>query len=130
MNRLIFVSFIVFALSLFASAQQAKLSSAQFTKEEILAFKDVRALLSAIKNGKDYSNYIVRNFSLCIPIDNVDSTHVKLSESGPRGYWTEKQKKMIQNAKKGSVFTLENMLMVEAGKKGLANEPPVSFSIE
>ena len=129
MNKFICILLIFLCGSLLVFAQMES-SSPQFTKEELLAFKDVRHLLSAMKHGKDYSQYIVRNFSLSILVRSADSTQVKLSETGPGGQWSSKQKNMIQKcARKGVVFTLENILMVEPGKKGLANEPPVSFSI-
>lgn len=122
----------IIASSAFIFAQQQKVvATPQFTKTELLAFSDLKALLLAINKGQDYSKCIVRNFSLTTNIINPDGTTTKLSEIGPGGTLSEKQKSMIEKyARKGVLFTLENMIMVEGGKKGIVNQPNVSFSIK
>jgi len=132
MKKIIFLSFILFSSTLFLFAQQTKIATPpQFTKAELLAFNDVKSLLSAINKGQDYSKYIVRNFSLTTILTNPDGTTTKLSEMGPGGTWSEKQKTTIEKyAKKGTTFTLENITLVESGKKGVVNPPNVSFSIK
>ena len=103
----------------------------QFTKSELLAFGDLKALLSAINKGQDYSKYMIRNFKLTTTVTNADKTTSALSEIGPGGTWSEKQKAMIETyAKKGTTFTLENIIMLESGKKGTVDQPNVSFSIK
>lgn len=132
MQKLFILSMTILLSSAVIFAQQKKSSaSKEFTKAELLAFPDVKALLSAINSGQDYSVYLVRNFNLSATITKQDGTQEKLSESGPGGTWSEKQKNMInQYAIKGAVFTLENIIMVEKGKKGVVNQPSVSFSIK
>lgn len=132
MKKSIFISFLIFASSAFVFAQQHKVvAPPQFTKTELLAFSDLKSLLSAINNGQDYSKCIVRNFNLTTNIINPDGTSTKLSEMGPGGTWSEKQKSMMEKyAKEGVSFTLENIRMVEGGKKGMINQSDVSFSIK
>ena len=132
MKKSIIISVFILAASLFAVAQDQKTAApVQFTKAELLAFSDLKALLSAINKGQDYSSYLVRNFNLTTPVTKADKTTSSVSEMGPSGVWSEKQKSMIeQYAKKGVVFTLENIVMIESGKKGIINQPNVSFSIK
>lgn len=132
MKNLIFISLLIFASSAFVFAQEQKaMTPPQFTKTELLAFSDLKALLTAINKGQDYSKYIVRNFSITTTITNADKTITKLSEMGPSGAWSEKQKNMIEKyAKKSVIFTLENIIMIESGKRDIINQPDVSFSIK
>ena len=132
MKKLFLLSFILISSAMFVSAQQAKLATPpQFTKAELLAFSDLKAILSSIHKGQDYSKYLVRNFNLTTTITNADGTTTKLSEMGPGGVWSEKQKSMIEKySKKGTTFTLESIILVEAGKKGMINEPNAAFSIK
>ncbi|MBI4931663.1 MAG: hypothetical protein HY841_12915 [Bacteroidetes bacterium] len=132
MKKSIFISFLIFASSAFVFAQEQKMiAPPQFTKAELLAFSDLKAILSAINKGQDYSKFIVRNFNLTTTITNADKTTTKLSEMGPSGVWSEKQKTMIEKyAKKDVIFTLENIIMIEGAKKGIINQPSVSFSIK
>lgn len=132
MKKIIFFSLFVLLFSEFSFAQEQKTASASaFSKSELLAFGDVKALLSAINEGKDYSKYNARNFVLVTVVTNPDGTHTKISESGPGGIWSENQKAMIEKyAKKGVDFTLERVVMVESGKKGMVNFPSVPFSIK
>ena len=130
MKKLILLTFIAVS-SFFAFSQTAKMAApAQFTKAELLAFTDVKALLAAI-NKQDYSKYLVRNFKLTTVITNADKTTTTLTEMGPGGAWSEKQKAMVEKyAQKGAAFTLENIVIIEGGKKGVINQPSVSFSIK
>lgn len=132
MKKSFFISLVIIASSAFAFAQEQKaVATPQFTKAELLAFNDVKAILTAINKGQDYTKYLVRNFNLTTTVTNPDGTTTKLSEMGPGGTWSEKQKSMIEkHAKKGVSFTLENIVMTEAGKKGMVNQPNVSFSIK
>jgi|ERR1035437_2127513 hypothetical protein len=133
MKKLFFLSLIIVASSASVFAQQEKVAapSVSFTKAELLAFKNLKELLSAINKGQDYSTYLVRNFHLATTVKNSDGTETKLSEMGPGGTWSEKQKNMIEKqAAKGAVFTLENMVLIEQGKKGVINQPNISFLIK
>lgn len=133
MKKLFFLSLIIVASSASVFAQQEKVAapSVSFTKAELLAFKNLKELLSAINKGQDYSTYLVRNFHLATTVKNSDGTETKLSEMGPGGTWSEKQKNMIEKqAAKGAVFTLENMVLIEQGKKGVINQPDISFLIK
>lgn len=132
MKKLFFLSLILLSSAMIVSAQQTKIAApTQFTKAELLAFSDMKALLSAINKGQDYSKYMVRNFNLTTIITNADGTTTKLSEMGPGGAWSEKQKAMIEKyASKGVVFTLEGITMVEKGKKGIVNQPNASFAVK
>ena len=118
--------------AMFLFAQQQKLATPpQFTKAELLAFNDVKTVLTAINKGQDYTKYLVRTFNLTTTVTNPDGTTTKLSEMGPGGTMCEKQKSMIEKyAMKGVVFTLENIIMIEGGKKGMINQPNASFSIK
>ena len=130
MRKSIFISFLILVSSLFAFAQQQKVTTPQFTKAELLKFADVKAMLSAV-NGRDYSNFLVRNFTLSTVPQRADSTKTKVSETGPGGEWSERQKSMIEKyANKGVSFTLENILLLERGKKGLVDQPTVTFFIK
>ena len=127
---LTFVFFLVAYVFSF-SQEQKTTNTAAFTKSELLAFADVKALLSAINQGKDYSKYAVRNFVLSTTITNPDGSHTKISESGPGGIWSSKLKEMIEkHAKKGVDFTLEKVIMIESGKKGMVDVPSIPFSIK
>jgi len=134
MKNTIITSLFILAVSSFSfsfSQEQKSASSSEFTKAELLAFADVKALLSAINQGKDYSKYAVRNFVLSTTVTNPDGTHTKVFENGPGGIWSEAQKTMIEKyAKKGTDFTLERIIMFEGGKKGTVNSPSVPFSIK
>lgn len=133
MKKLFFLSLIIVASSASVFAQQEKVAapSVSFTKAELLAFKNLKELLSAINKGQDYSMYLVRNFHLATTVKNSDGTETKLSEMGPGGTWSEKQKNMIEKyAAKGAVFTLENMVLIEQGKKGVINQPNIFFLIK
>ena|ERR1051326_5650608 len=131
MKKIILLSFIIMS-SVFTFAQTEKMApSPSFTKSELLSFADLKSLLSAINKGQDYSKYLVRNFNLTTTVTNPDKTTTKLSEMGPGGTWSEKQKNMIEKyAKKGTTFTLENIVLVESGKKGVVNQPDASFTIK
>ena len=129
----LFSIFIIVSANFVFGQQETKLAATtpQFTKAELLAFDNVKALLSAIDKGKDYSINLVRNFNLTTTVTNADKTTTKLSESGPGGQWSEKQKTMIEKyAKKETIFTLENIILIESGKKGTINQPNISFSIK
>ena len=132
MKKSIFISLILITSSAFAFSQEQKAAAPpQFTKAEFLAFSDLKAILTAINKGQDYSKNLVRNFNLTTTVTNPDKTTTKLSENGPGGTWSEKQKDMIEKyAKKGTTFTLENIIMIESGKKGMLEQPNVSFSIK
>lgn len=131
MKKLIILSLITLSsvLTFAQNEKQAPLPS--FTKAELLAFSDLKAILSSINKGQDYSKYLVRNFQLTTVITNPDKTTTILSETGPGGIWSEKQKAMIEKyAKKGVTFTLESIVMIESGKKGTVNQPNISFTIK
>ena len=134
MKKIFLVSLIIvsFSISIFAQLNTSTASSAYFTKAELLAFKNVKEILSAINKGQDYSKYLVRNFNLVTYVrNNSDGTLTKISETGPGGTWSVKQKEMIEKyATQGVFFTLENIVLVEQGKKGIINQPGVSFSIK
>ena len=131
MKKIILLSFITVSC-VFAFAQTEKQAApASFTKAELLAFADAKALLSAINKGEDYSKYLVRNFKLTTVISNPDKTKTTLSETGPGGTWSEKQKTMIEKyAKKGAIFNLEEIVLFEPGKKGVINSQGFSFTIK
>ena len=133
MKKLILLSFVfltsVFCLSAQDAAKQA--APAQFTKTELLAFPDVKAILKAIDKTQDYSTYMVRNFNITTTITNADGTTSKLSEMGPGGTVSAKQKELIQKyAVKGVVFSLENVTMIESGKKGKTELSSASLTIK
>ena len=134
MKKLIIISLLFIASSAFSFAQNEKaIPPPQFTKAELLAFTDLKAVLTAINKGQDYSKYIVRNFVLTTTVTNPDKTTTKLSESGPGGTWSEKQKSMIEKyAKKDVTFNLENILLFEKGGKGVnpVSQPNASFAIK
>jgi len=134
MKKIFLLSLMIVSSAMFLFAQQQKLAPPpQFTKAELLAFKDAQALLTAINKGHDYTQNIFRNFTLTTTVANPDGTTTKLSEMGPGGTLSEKQKSMIENyAKKGVEFTIENVLMFEMGKKGAVavDQPNASFSIK
>ena len=133
MKKSIIISVFILATSALSFAQDNKVLAApvQFTKAELLAFPDLRSLLSAINTGQDYSNFLVRNFNLTTTVTNSNKVAAPVSEMGPGGTWSAKQKAMIdQYAKKGTIFTLDNIVMVEQGKKGVINQPSVSFTIK
>ncbi len=132
MKKLIFLSLIFLSSTLFVSAQQEKVAaSTQFTKAELLGFSDLKALLAAINKGQDYSKYQVRNFSLTTTVTQPDGTTSVISEAGPGGVWSEKQKAMINKyAVKGTAFTLEKITVIEKGKKELTAIPAASFSVK
>lgn len=134
MKKSLYTLVIILAATAFSFAQDQQTtapSPAQFTKTELLAFTDLKALLSAINMGQDYSKYIVRNFNLHTVITDASQKTVVVSEMGPGGVWSAKQKSMIeQYAKKGVVFTLDNMVMMENGTKGMITQPNVSFVIK
>lgn len=132
MKKIISFSLFILTSSVFVFGQlQTKLatpSSIQFTKAELLAFGDLKSVLSAINKGKDYSTYAVRNFNLT----TMDGA-TKLSEMGPGGKWSEKQKAMIEKyAKKGTTFTLENIMLFQTGEKGpvKVEQSDISFSVK
>lgn len=127
MKKAIYTLVFILATSVLSFAQD----QAQFTKTELLAFTDLKALLSVINKGQDYSKYIVRNFNLNTVTTDASGKTAVVSEMGPGGVWSTKQKAMIeQYAKKGVAFTLENMVMMENNTKGIVNQPNVSFSIK
>ena len=134
MKKLFLLSLLIVSSTLFLSAQQQKSTTPpQFTKSELLAFNNVQTLLAAINKGQDYSQNKFRNFNLTTTVTNPDGTTTKLSEMGPGGTWSEKQKSMIEKyAMKGVLFTIENIVMVEVEKKGavVVAQPNVSFSIK
>jgi hypothetical protein len=132
MKKSIFISLVILVISTFSFAQDQKaIVLAEFTKAELLALGDLKSVLSAINKGQDYSKYMVRNFKLTTSVTNADKTVTKYSEMGPGGLWSDKQKAIIdQYATKGVVFTLENIVMVESGKKGKVDQPDVSFMIK
>lgn len=133
MKKLILLSLFIGVLSAIVSAQHEKVAapSFSFTKTELLAFKNVQTLLSSINKDRDYSKYLIRNFNLTTTVKNADGTETKVSEIGPGGTWSEKQKNMIEKyAAKDVVFILENIVLVEQGKKGTTNQSDVSFSIK
>jgi hypothetical protein len=132
MKKLILLSFFLLSSTLFVSAQQEKAAApAQFTKAELLGFADLKAILTTINKGQDYSKYIVRNFNLSIIVSNPDGTTTVVSEMGPGGTWSEKQKAMINKyAVKGASFKLEKITMIEQGKKELVSMPVAMFSIK
>lgn len=131
MKRSILLPLFILAASVFAYAQDQKTAApAEFTKAELLAFPDVKALLSAINKGQDYSKFMVRNFNLVtVPVGTGPA--VPVSKMGPGGVWSTEQKAMIeQYAQMGVVFTIEKIIMIESGKKGMIDQPSVSFSIK
>ena len=132
MKKSIIISAFILAASLISFVQDQKtVAPVQFTKAELLGFADLKSLLSAINKGQDYSMYIVRSFNLVATVVNTNKTATKMSEMGPGGVWSERQKAMIeQYAKKGVVFTLENIMMIESGKKGIVNQPNATFTIK
>ena len=132
MKKIFLLSLMIVSSAMFLFAQQQKLATPpQFTKAELLAFNDVKTVLTAINKGQDYTKYLVRTFNLTTTVTNPDGTTTKLSEMGPGGTMSEKQKSMIEKyAMKGVVFTLENIIMIEGGKKGMINQPNASFSIK
>jgi hypothetical protein len=133
MKKSIVISFIILSVSVFSFAQSQKtVAPVQFTKAELLGLSDLKAILTAINKGQDYSKYIVRNFNLTTTVTNTNNgTTATLSEMGPGGAWSEKQKAMIEAyAKKGVLFTLDNIVMMEKDKKGIVNQPGVSFMIK
>ncbi len=132
MKKLIFLSFILLTTAMCVSAQDAKQATpAQFTKAELLGFADVKALLTAIDKGKDYSKYSVRNFNLSTTVVNADGTSSKISEMGPGGTWSEKQRSLIEkHAVKGTVFTVDGITMIEPGTKGKTEQPAATFTIK
>ena len=134
MKKSILLSLIILAASAFTFAQTEKtIPPPQFTKAELLAFTDLKGVLTAINKGKDYSKYLVRNFTLTTTVTNPDKTSTTLSENGPGGTWSEKQKSMIEKySKKGIVFTLENIMLYEPMGKGVnkIEQPNLSFTIK
>ncbi|MBI3502425.1 MAG: hypothetical protein HY063_11595 [Bacteroidetes bacterium] len=135
MKKLLFLSLFTVASVGCTFAQQATAASkgnAQFTKAELLAFPNLQSLLGAI-DKKDYSKYLIRNFALTTTATNADNATSAISETGPGGKWSEKQKEEINKyATKGAVFTLEKILMLEPNGKGVTQvaQPDVSFSIK
>ena len=128
MKKLFFLSLLL-ASTTFIFAQETKISvpSAQFTKAELLGFSDVKALLSAIYKT-DYSKFLVRNFNLT----TMNGAN-KISEMGPGGTWSAKQKAMIEKyAVKGTTFTLENIMLFEQGTNGATKteQQNISFTIK
>ena len=135
MKKIFILSLFLVASSAFVFGQEKKMatSTSQFTKSELLAFTDLKAVLTAINKGKDYSTYLVRNFSLTATVTNADKTTTNLSEMGPGGKWSAKQKNMIEKyAKKGTTFVLENIMLFQPAVKGVTkvDQPNVSFSIK
>lgn len=132
MKKLISISLIILVASVFSFAQdQKKTVSAQFTKAEFLAIQDLKVLLSDINKSTDYSTKLVRNFNLTTTIINPDNTTTKVSESGPGGIFTERQKAIIEkHAKAGVVFTLDNIVVIERGQKGMLDHPGISITIK
>lgn len=138
MKKTIFISFIIAVSSTFVFGQETKAiapvtPTPQFTKSELLAFSDLKAVLSVINKGKDYSTYAVRNFNLTTTVANADKTTTQLSEMGPGGAWSEKQKAMIEKyAKKGTTFTLENIMLFQTGEKApvKVEQPNISFTVK
>lgn len=132
MKRSILISFFVLAAAVFSFGQEQKTAApASFTKAELLAFSDLKSLLSAIHKGQDYSKYLVRNFHLTTLSTDVTGQITPISEMGPGGVWSQKQKAMIeQYGVKGAVFTIEKIVMIESGKKGVIEQPSVSFTIK
>lgn len=131
MKKAILSSLFLFATSVLLFAQQEQKPVTQFTKAELLAFTDVKSLLSAINKGQDYSKYLVRNFDLTTTITSANGAVAKLSEMGPGGTLTEKQKEMINRyGKPGAVFTIESVVLRESGKKEPVPQSNVSFAIK
>lgn len=134
MKKSIFISLIILASVASVFAQQEKAATfliLSFTKAELLAFKDIKEFLALANKNQDYSKYLIRNFNLVTTVKNADGTTTKLSEMGPGGVWSVKQKEMIEKfAKKGIIFSLEDIVMIEQGKKGVINQSNVSFSIK
>lgn len=132
MKKIFFLSFIALAASVFSFAQdQRTVIDVQYTKAELLAFNDLRSLLSAVNKGQDYSKYVIRNFNLTTLVSGPNSTEAIVTEMGPGGVWSEKQKAMIEKyAKKGVVFTLEKIVMIESGQKGTIVQPNISITIK
>ena len=135
MKKIFILSLFLVASSAFVFGQEKKMatSTSQFTKSELLSFTDLKAVLTAINKGKDYSTYLVRNFNLTTTVTNADKTTTVLSESGPGGKWSEKQINMIEKyAKKGTTFTLENIMLFQPAEKGVTKveQPNTSFTIK
>lgn len=132
MKKIFFISFLFVASSAICFSQSERRTGlAQFTKSELLGFKDVKTLLAAINKGEDYSKYQVRNFKLTTVVTNPDGTASSLSEIGPGGTFSEKQIALIEKyAKKGTTFTIEALTMIEPGKKGIINMDSISFMIK
>jgi hypothetical protein len=132
MKKLILFSLLSFTIANISFSQAEKEPNiSQFTRDELLAFKDVKTLLSAINKDKDYSMYWVRNFKLTTTITNPDNTKTVLSEMGPGGIFSEQQIALIEKyAKKGATFTIEDLTMIEHGKKGVITMENISFVIK
>ena len=140
MKKIFFLALFIATTTTFVSAQAVKPMTAQpvaivpqFTKAELLAFTDLKAILSSINKGKDYSNYVVRNFTLNTIITNPDKSTTKLSESGPGGKWSQKQINMIEKyAKKEVAFTLEDIMLFQPVEKGVTKieQPNTSFTVK
>jgi hypothetical protein len=128
MKKLIFLSLVLLTSVMCVSAQDPAMAGPrQFTKAELFAFADVKAIMSALNNGKDYSTYTVRSFTL--GEYKVDQGAF-IMEVAPGGVFSEQQKKIIENAKPGTKFAIAARL-VESGKKSsLIEEPALSFTIK
>ena len=136
MKKSIFIVLVFFASAGFVSAQQQKSSTAlEITKADLLSFKDIKPLLSAANRGADYSKYIVQSFKLMGTASETGSEGVvstSFVEPAACGTWTVKQRSMIeQYAKKGMVFTVAEITMIEPGQPGTpyVAEKEVVFSV-
>jgi len=117
----------------FLSAQSAGLPSeqqkpaGQLTKSQALSFSDVKALLSSLDKGRDYSKYIVQGFTL--GVSTTESTaqgllSIKATESGDGEVFGEKHKALIERyAKQGALFTVSQIQLLEPGIPGTPYEP-------
>ena len=117
-------------LSLFSQNQKSDTVHV-FTRTQFYALNNVKEFLSAVHENKDYSKFLVRSFHLAVKEVEPSSKFVKLSEMSPGANWSERQRKLVDdNFGKGRLFVLEHIRMVEMGKKGMVELPPLYFTIK
>ena len=132
MKKVILLSILSFSLFFPGFSQQEKQPiKASFTKDQLLAFADFKALLTAVDPGRDFSALMVRNYHMSIDGVNPDGSVTSFSESGPGGTWNEKHKQAFMNyAVKNAVFRFEKIVLVEPGKKGMETLPVLNVIVK